>query len=136
MPWRTAAARAARREEAKLHRLCVKLLRERLPDVVTYRHDGGVQLASSWHYRLRKMEGSTKGAPDLFIAQPGRSGRCGLFVELKSLSGVLTHDQNARIAHLQEVGYRCGVVRNKEQFLTLLSYHLESVCATPTTLPC
>ena len=67
---------AMAREEAQLHRRCVKILQRRVPGVKTYRGDGGQQLAGGLvAYRLARLEGRMKGAPD--VAAMVKGGRHG-----------------------------------------------------------
>ena len=90
---RLAAKRKQAREEAKLHRRCMKLLWERYPHARTYRGDGGQQLAGGLiAYRLARLEGRMAGAPDVGIMMRGVNGGP-LQVEFKTPEGVVSTAQ-------------------------------------------
>ena len=129
------------REEAKLHRRCVKLLRQRFPHVCTYRGDGGVQLTRGlMAYRLRRLEGGGQiGAADLLILLRGLNGGP-LMVEFKSERGRLTPAQKDWIARVAEQGWKVVVVRSEAQFEAALTNHLgcadsEAVALAETPAP-
>lgn len=125
------------RAEARLHRACVKELRERCPGVITYRHDGGQRLAGgARHHRLAKLEGTTKGAPDLAILKRGADGELGLCVEFKTPSSEkrLSAEQRASLSTLASEGFSAHTVTSVAQFQHVLDVHLGvSTCSTTTT---
>ena len=121
MFWRRKRAQPAQRLEAQLQRACVKRLRARYPHVITYRGDGGTQLAGGpAAYRLRKMEGTTKGAPDLLICLADANGKL-LAIEFKAPDGqVMPHQQDCHeLMRMQNITVE--VVRSIEQFDEVLT---------------
>jgi hypothetical protein len=60
--------------------------------------------------RLKK-EGVRRGIPDLFLAVP-KNGYSGLFIEMKTPSGKLSAEQDARIGELMMKCYECVVCRS------------------------
>jgi|TARA_B110000046_G_scaffold16167_2_gene15515 hypothetical protein len=115
------------REEARLHRACVKVLRERCPGAVTYRHSGGQRLAGgARHFRLAKLEGTTKGAPDLVMLKRGADGTSGLCVEFKAPGSEkrVTAEQRASLSALAAEGFSTHVLSSVTQFKQVLDVHL------------
>lgn len=110
-----------RRDEAKLMRLCVKELRAKHPDVITYRHAAGDQMVQQHHYRLRKLEGETTGAGDLFILKRNALGECGLMVEFKVRNNTLSPAQRDVRERATRAGYRYAVVTSLSQFKDVLN---------------
>jgi hypothetical protein len=61
-----------------------------------------------------RWQGTRPGVPDLLVFEPwaldGKSG-IGIAIEMKSHVGRPTPEQRAWIAHLESVGWLCGVCR-------------------------
>ena len=125
--------------EAQLQRACVRNLRASHPAVITYRGHEGQQLAGAqrWRqlaaYRLARLEGRTKGAPDLLIALRGRDGKGALAIEFKTRTGKVSAEQAAAMAHLENQNIRTAVVRSEEEFAAALADHL--VGGAPVVAP-
>jgi hypothetical protein len=60
-----------------------------------------------------KLEGVKKGVPDLMFAYPS-SKYHGMFIEMKSLKGILSKEQREWIERLRMVGYKTVMCRNWE----------------------
>jgi len=81
-----------------------------------------------------KLEGCRKGAPDLFLAvfrctshhTDGSPDRCafGLFLELKTPTGILSLDQQLFHEALRFQGYRVEVVRTLEECKSIITDYL------------
>ena len=115
------------REEARLHRACVKVLRARCPAAIMYRHSGGQRLAGGARaHRLAKLEGTTKGAPDLAVLKRGADGTSGLCVEFKAPGSVkrLTAEQRSSLSALASEGFSVHTVTTVMQFQSVLDVHL------------
>ena len=114
---------STRKAEATLQRLCVKELRAEFPGVVCYRHSAGDRLRNPRHYRLRKLEGETLGAPDLCVLLPGAGGPV-LLVEFKTEGQRLNSDQAATHRRLVADEYAPAVVRTLEEFWRVVDGHV------------
>lgn len=69
-----------------------------------------------------QSEGMQKGVPDVFIAVPA-GGKHGLWVELKTLKGKPTPEQEEYISLLQAQGYAAAICRGWESARdTIIAY--------------
>lgn len=111
-----------RHREADLQCACVRWLRLRHKGVVhfTVPNEGRMHPRTG---RIYNEMGRMAGVPDLFIASP-RHGYGGLFVEFKAPQGRLTPQQQAAQAALVEAGYRVAVVRDFDNFVTIINDYL------------
>ena len=72
-----------------------------------------------------KAEGVKAGIPDLFLAVPNNE-HSGLFIELKAGKNKPTDKQNEIIEYLKNVGYRCEVIYNFDDFRATVNDYLKS----------
>ena len=66
-----------------------------------------------WTVRNRQM-GIRKGVPDLFLPIP-QKGYHGLFIEMKSPKGRLSHEQGQWLKALNTFGYRVAVCKSFDE---------------------
>lgn len=66
-----------------------------------------------WMIRNRQM-GIRKGVPDLFLPVP-MQGYHGLFIEMKSPKGRLSHEQGQWLKALNTFGYRVAVCKSFDE---------------------
>lgn len=74
--------------------------------------------------RKLKAEGVKAGVPDLFLPV-ARGGFHGLFVELKSMTGVASREQTSWVAALRGQGYRAEVCRGAPVAWQVIRGYLE-----------
>lgn len=72
---------------------------------------------------LLKAEGVLPGIPDLFLAVPVGEHH-GLFVEMKTLSGVASSAQKAAMQRLSNQGYQVAMASGYESAKTILRNYL------------
>lgn len=82
----------------------VAYLRAQYPDIIFCSSMAGVRLPSIGSAIKAKRMGNMKGVPDLLIFEP-RGGIHGLMIELKSLHGELSNEQNIMINKLKDRDY-------------------------------
>lgn len=95
----------------------------------------GARLSSGKDRRLAairanilKAEGMRPGAPDLVIPSP-RGGYFGLFLEMKSMTGTTSENQEQFIEQARRYGYACYVARGAGDAID----YLESYLSKPYT---
>jgi hypothetical protein len=106
-------------------RLIVAWFRDRYPaleDLFFAIPNGGKRSAAT-AARL-KAEGVKAGVPDLLLAVP-MSGRHGLWIEMKALTGSARKTQREIHAALREQGYSVGVAKGYEEAKALILTYLE-----------
>lgn len=74
---------------------------------------------------ILKREGVRSGIPDLFMAVP-RGNRSGMFVEMKTLKGVLSPEQRAILPVLETLGYSTAVCRSAQEAISVIETYLKS----------
>ena len=130
-----AARKKAAREEAKLHRACIKILLKRYPRANTLRGDGGQQLQGGVvAYRLARLEGRMAGAPDVVVMLKGVTGGP-MQVEFKTPTGRLSAPQVKWHANQRAQGWKVHVVRYEHEFEAALDEHMGGVEPPYTHLP-
>ncbi len=72
---------------------------------------------------IMKREGLRKGIPDLMLAV-SRHGAHGLYVEMKTATGVLSHEQKTIIHALLSEGYEVRVCRSTNEAMAVISRYL------------
>ena len=80
-----------------------------------------------------KREGLRKGIPDLALPVPSACGNyCGLYIEMKTESGIVSEDQKKVIGNLRKYGNRVVVCRTAKKALHVIMEHLNrlDVCET------
>ena len=90
-------------------RIVISTIRRDYPDLLIFAVPN-IGTASPQRGARMKAEGVLAGIPDLMIARAAQ-GFCGLFVELKTLTGSASKEQKSVIAKLQAEGYRCEVCK-------------------------
>lgn len=71
-----------------------------------------------------KASGYKVGTPDLDIFEP-RGKYCGLFIELKTLTGVASDDQNEFIDNLQKRGYKAEICKGYDAAKSVIDNYLQ-----------
>lgn len=71
-----------------------------------------------------KSEGVMPGVSDLFLAWPTQK-YSGLFIEMKSLKGILSENQRMFIKNIMDAGYCAVVCKSQHEFLTSIDNYLE-----------
>ena len=74
----------------------------------------------SFHGAMHKRSGRTPGEPDFIIQLP--DGKT-LYVEVKTLKGKLSIEQECVIAHAWQLGHKIHVVRKFEEFHDLVKHY-------------
>jgi hypothetical protein len=80
-----------------------------------------------------KREGLRKGIPDLALPVPSHCGNfCGLYIEMKTETGIVSEDQKTVIRNLRRFGNRVVVRRTAKKALQTIMEHLNrlDVCET------
>lgn len=135
LPGVAAAQRKPARDEAKLHRRCVKLLMARIPGAITYRGCGGIHLGGGGggeaarakqlaRHKLLKLEGSMAGVPDLLVLEPGADGTHAIGFEFKTADGRVEHSQALMAGRFIAKGYAYAVIKTEDEFIQALEQHL------------
>ena len=109
----------------KEHKIQVKVIqhiRTFFPDVLIFAIPNGA--ATNPKNRLMLyLEGLTAGVPDLFLPE-ARHGFNGLFIELKTETGVESHDQKRIRLLLQKRNYLVYVARSSQTAIELITEYL------------
>lgn len=72
---------------------------------------------------IMKAEGTRRGVPDLCLAVPIAPYHA-LYIEMKTVEGVISPDQREMIALLRAQGYDVRVVRSVDEFLAAIRNYL------------
>jgi hypothetical protein len=78
-----------------------------------------------------KALGVRKGVLDLALFWPA-GGYVGLFIEMKSMTGVASTDQKEWIDHLRQTGWRVEVCRSLDTFTAIIEDYLRPALARLT----
>ena len=120
------------RAESQLQRACVRWFRiqHRNHASLLFAIPNGARLQGTKTERGRQwaalaLEGATAGAPDLFLAIPGKATH-GLFLEIKTKSGRQTPEQKNFEALATAQGYAYFVPRSLDEFIKTVTDHMES----------
>lgn len=107
------------------HTMQVKLIqyiRTFYPDVLIFAIPNGAAVSGRNRLRLHK-EGLISGIPDVFIATP-KNGFNGLFIELKTLTGIESNNQKIIRERLVNNGYLVYVARQLDTALQLIEDYI------------
>ena len=74
-----------------------------------------------------KASGYRKGCPDIMVFEP-RGKYCGLFIELKTLTGTATKEQKAFILALEDRGYRASICKGFDATKREIDDYLKGNC--------
>lgn len=85
---------------------------------------GGNVRARAMQMNSLKACGLVVGQSDLFLAVP-RNGYHGLFIEMKSLKGRLSDDQDAFITDMLTMGYDCYVAFGADEAIEKIKNYME-----------
>lgn len=85
-------------------------------------HGDTVARAKQWSALAK--EGAVPGAPDLFLAIPGKLGAHGLFIEMKTPDGTQTKEQRAFEIACTSKGYGYIIPRSLSEFIDIINEHL------------
>lgn len=88
----------------------------------------GAMLGGKNKYALMTMlkkTGLKVGTPDLFLAMPNGSAG-GLWIEMKTPSGVVSDNQEIMQKQLWEAGYSVEVARSVDEFISIVKDYLGS----------
>ncbi|MCM1555770.1 MAG: VRR-NUC domain-containing protein [Bacteroides sp.] len=110
--------RTAVQHEARLQQTCVRWFRFQFPHVLLFHIPNGGR-RNAREAAFLKAEGVVAGVPDLFLAA-GRSGKKGLFIEMKVGRNTETENQKRVRSQLEEAGYLCEVARSFDEFRDLV----------------
>lgn len=115
--------------EYDLQRACVLWFRTFYPNVrIHHSPNGGARSIVTAHNM--KMLGTMAGFPDLFIIAPNKSFH-GLFIEMKDgKKGRLSEKQVEFLTYLRSQGYAAEVVRDFEEFRTIVNDYFDNSNAT------
>jgi hypothetical protein len=108
-------------EQVKL----VAYIRAFHPDIIVAAIPNGGNRSSSERLRLAH-EGVLAGMPDLCVLEP-LNGFHGLFVEMKTKIGVVSHKQSALSKQLNDKGYLCLIARSANEGIKLIEDYLRVV---------
>lgn len=75
--------------------------------------------------RMKEM-GYMKGIPDLFIPHANRFYH-GLFIEMKTEKGRLSHEQKEVIPRLESEGYKVAVCRSLDDFIGTVDRYMKDI---------
>lgn len=110
--------------EEQLQISCLALLRFACPEALFWHTPNGVFLGrgnGKWAYMAKlKMLGMLNGVPDLCILWKGINGPEICFVELKVGYNKLTPEQVIITETLKNMGFKVGVAKTLEEFITLI----------------
>jgi hypothetical protein len=107
------------------HQMQVKLvqyIRTFYPDILIFAIPNGAAVSGKNRLRLYK-EGLLSGVPDIFIATP-LNGFNGLFIELKTLTGIESNNQKRIREVLINNGYLVYVARQLDTALNLIEDYI------------
>lgn len=105
-------------EQVKL----VQRVRAFYPDVIIASIPNGGNRTASERVRLHQ-EGVLAGMPDLCVLEP-RNGVHGLFIEMKTATGVQSKEQQGLQAKLNERGYLCVVAKSAIEGFNIVEEYL------------
>lgn len=116
-----------KKNEHALQVMCVKWFRYAHPGVLLFAvPNGGARSAVTG--AALKAEGALPGVADLVLCAPsvGSDGQAvhGLFIEMKTQTGVWRKNQKDFAAAVRAAGYRYEVVRTFDQFAMLCDEHV------------
>jgi len=113
-----------RKDEEQLQKRCVRILRDRHPEAISYRHDGGDHLVMHAQRTHRTaLGGHYPGAPDLLIILRGADGSSVLAVEFKSEKGTVKPHQEEVHSRMRVAGVHVHIVRDEADFFNKLMDH-------------
>lgn len=98
----------ARNEEYQIQKALVLYIKFQYPNILFNADVGGTWTKNFGTAIKNKLSGHSNGFPDLFFAEP-RKGYHGLFIELKTIKGRISDEQQDWIEKLNERGY-CALV--------------------------
>ena len=101
----------------------VQFVRVFHPDVLLFAIPNGANMRAIERVNMVK-EGLLAGVPDLFLAHPLK-GFNGLFIELKTMTGVESDKQRKMRKALTKKGYLCYVARSHETAIELIQDYLK-----------
>lgn len=110
--------------EHKLQCACVRWFRYQYPELAGLFFsvpNGGARNAATG--RRLKDEGVLAGVADLFLSVPGK-GKHGLYIELKTLKGVVSDRQKAFADNVMGMGYAWEVCRTFDDFRRVVTGYL------------
>jgi hypothetical protein len=116
-------------EESKIQQACVKWFHAQYPNVVMFAIPNGGKRGIVTA-KIMKGEGVMPGCPDLFIAHQGSPlsvetiGCPGLFIEMKTPTGVLSKVQKEVHSKLEDAGYKVAVCRSLDEFMQTVNNYL------------
>lgn len=76
--------------------------------------------------KIMSGEGVRAGVSDLFLALPS-NGCHGLFIEMKSQTGRVSHHQKEFLARQAKAGYQCEVCNSLENFIKIVTEYMKGV---------
>lgn len=122
-----AACLIKKKNEHALQAMCVKWFRYAHPGVMLFAvPNGGARSAVTG--AVLKSEGALPGVADLVLCAPSltNDGRTvhGLFIEMKTPTGVWRANQRDFAAAVRAAGYRYEVVRTFDRFAALCDEHI------------
>ena len=116
-----------KKNEHALQAMCVKWFRYAHPGVMLFAvPNGGARSAVTG--AVLKAEGALPGVADLVLCAPSLDENGvtvhGLFIEMKTQTGVWRQNQREFAAAVRAAGYRYEVVRTFDQFARLCDMHV------------
>ena len=110
-------------KETELHKLLVKALEAKYPDLLFWHTPNGGKRNPREGAKLKAM-GTRAGVPDLFFPVPTGKHN-GLFIELKGPRGRVSDHQKNMMASLTRQGYLCEVICEFERAMELIEEYLD-----------
>ncbi len=114
------AAKRKRRnnEESRIQRAVIawwskECVRLGIPEILLFSTPNGGFRGGDVTGAIMKAEGLRRGAPDLILAVTTPTGK-GLFIEVKTETGVVTPEQEEFHRQLSKQGYNVGVARSED----------------------
>lgn len=112
-------------EQVKL----VQRVRAFYPDVIIAAIPNGGNRAASERVRLHN-EGVLAGMPDIMVTEPA-NGFNGLFIEMKTSTGVQSKEQIIIQAKLNQRGYLCVVAKSATEGFNIIEGYLNGRQSNP-----
>lgn len=99
-------------------------IRKKWPELALLFHIANERKDAREVAQLRRL-GVKSGVPDLFLPVP-RGKYHGLWIEMKTKSGVISTHQHWWIENLKDQGYAAGVARGWEQAAAIIGRYMEN----------
>jgi hypothetical protein len=111
-----------RHEESMIQKDFVSHVRSKFPDMVFTCAPAVAKSARQG--RENRLMGYQKGWPDLFFPIP-RKGYYGLFIEFKTMKGVIEKEQRHILDYLNGIGFKSVVCRSTCEAIQILTDYLK-----------